>query len=390
MGIHAVSGLRRSSRRLLALCTASLVLVPMGQVPQSSAVAGTSSSAGYGATVGVSDTSEPSGVAPPLATALKGYAQSYVTDFTGSTLPSGWSKFNGVPGGDPGTRFTPSQVAVGNGELQLNAAHPSSAHEWVTGGTCQCALSQTYGAYFVRSRLTGPGPTVVELLWPAGGHPWPPEVDFNETSGGTSSTMATVHYGADNQVDHRLTRIDMTQWHTWGVIWSPTAITYLVDGHVWGVVAASGEIPQAPMTLDIQQQTWCSTGSACPTNSQSTLVDWATEYKPATLTPVKVAAPLTTIPISVGLSPPKLSSAVHGVAVTVYRHRAHTVIVSASAAQRHRKGPLSEATRVKTVKWLLEHDLHSLGGSTPHIFVRWSNSAASSNAPLKFLVTLWP
>ena len=26
----------------------------------------------------------------------------------------------------------------------------------------------------------------------------------------------------------------MTQWHTWGVIWTPTSITYTVDGSVWG------------------------------------------------------------------------------------------------------------------------------------------------------------
>ena len=241
--------------------------------------------------------SEPSGEAPPDPGAMPGYQQSYVNDFTGSSLPSGWGTFNGTPGSDPGTSWAPSHVVVSGGLLQLNAYQDSKYNnEWVTGGVCQCGVAQTYGAYFVRSKLTGAGPTQVELLWPTSG--WPPEIDFNETYGDTSGSMATLHYDSSNDQTQQTVSIDMTQWHTWGVIWTPTSVTYTVDGNVWGSVTVASEIPSQPMTLDIQQQAWCSSGFACPTSDQSTEVDWVAEYTAGSSSPVttttQASAPVTT------------------------------------------------------------------------------------------------
>ena len=229
-------------------------------------------------TTGIADGTEPSGMAPPATDALPGYSRTYVTDFGGSTLPSGWDIFTGVPGGDPGAQWASNHVTVANGMLQLNTFRDAAYNNsWVAGGVCQCGLGQTYRAYFVRSRLTGPGPTGVQLLWPVA-NVWPPEIDFNETGGTTGSTSATVHWSsANSQEQHNLT-IDMTQWHTWGVIWTPTSITYTVDGRVWGTVTNPAAIPNQAMTLDIDQQTWCQSGFACPTAPQSELVDWVAEY----------------------------------------------------------------------------------------------------------------
>lgn len=217
-------------------------------------------------------------MAPPATNAMPGYTQTYVNDFTGTSLPAGWSTFAGTPGGDPGSLWAASHVVVAGGLLQLNTVQdPAFGNNWVTGGVCQCGHSQTYGAYFVRSRTTGPGPTVVQLLWPAA-NVWPPEIDFNESDGTTGGTSATLHFGSSNSQDRRTVNIDMTQWHTWGVIWTSNSITYTVDGQVWGSVAVPSEIPNQAMTLDIDQQTWCSIGSACPTSPQSQLVDWTAEY----------------------------------------------------------------------------------------------------------------
>jgi beta-glucanase (GH16 family) len=233
--------------------------------------------------IGVANSSEPSGYAPPSADALTGFTQSYVSDFTGSTLGSDWDVYSGQPGGDPGAQFGgTSHIAVANGMLSLETYQdPNYGNEWVTGGLCQCGHSQTYGAYFVRSRMTGNGPTGVQLLWPAN-NSWPPEIDFNETGGTTNATSATVHWSTstvlNNQDQRNLNNINMTVWHTWGVIWTPTSITYTVDGTVWGQVANPSEIPSIPMTLDLQQQTWCSSGYACPTSAQSMQVDWVAEY----------------------------------------------------------------------------------------------------------------
>lgn len=228
--------------------------------------------------IGTPDSAEVSGMAPPASSALSGYSQSYVYDFSSATsLPSGWYDFTGQPGGDPGAQWASSHVVVGDGMLSLNTwQDPAYNDEWVAGGVCQCGLANTYGAYFVRSRVTGAGPTQVQLLWPTGS--WPPEIDFNETGGTTTGTSATVHFDSTNEQDQRTLTIDMTQWHTWGVIWTPTSITYTVDGQVWGTVTVASEIPDQPMTLDLDQQTWCQSGWACPTTPQSEQINWVAEY----------------------------------------------------------------------------------------------------------------
>ena len=209
---------------------------------------------------------------------MSGYALSYVTDFSGTDLPGGWETFSGKPGGDPGAQWASSHVTVGSGMLQLNTwKDPAYGNEWVAGGLCQCGLAQTYGSYFVRSRVTGAGPTGVQLLWPSA-KVWPPEVDFNESSGATDGTSATVHYTSPTTFDQRKLTIDMTQWHTWGVIWTPTSVTYTVDGRAWGTVAVASEIPNQAMTLDLTQQTWCASGWACPSTPQSMQVDWVAEF----------------------------------------------------------------------------------------------------------------
>jgi hypothetical protein len=228
--------------------------------------------------VGVADATEPSGMSPPTADALPGYTQSYVSDFSGATLPSGWDVFTGNPGGDAGAQWGAAHVTVDNGLLSLNTwKDPAYNNEWVTGGLCQCGVSRTYGAYFVRSRVTGPGPTQVELLWPASNH-WPPEIDFNESGGKTDGTSATLHFSSSNDQDQRVVSADLTQWHTWGVIWTPTSVTYTVDGKEWGSVHVASEISDVPMTLDLTQQTWCSSSFACPSAPQSMEIDWVAEY----------------------------------------------------------------------------------------------------------------
>jgi beta-glucanase (GH16 family) len=172
----------------------------------------------------------------------------------------------------------PSHAVVSGGLLQLNAFQdPAHNNQWVTGGVCQCGHPQLYGAWFVRSRVTGAGPTNVELLWPSNGT-WPPEIDFNETLGGATTTTSATIYSSG--VAHGNLSIDMTQWHTWGVIWTPSSVTYTVDGHVWASVTVPSEVPSIAMWLALQQQTWCSSGYACPSAPQSMDIDWVSEYSP--------------------------------------------------------------------------------------------------------------
>ena len=228
--------------------------------------------------IGVANANEPSGFAPPASNAVTGYSISYVADFSGRALPKGWNVFFGVPGGDPGGQFGQKHVVVANGMLQLNAwrDHQYKNH-WVTGGLCQCGLKKTYGAYFIRSRVTGTGPNEVELLWPFN-NKWPPEIDFNESAGSVTSSSSTIHWSAVNHIEQRHLSINMKQWHTWGLVWTPAAVTYIVDGQVWGRITNPNEITKTPMTLDLEQIALCSLHRECPTRPVSMQVDWVSEY----------------------------------------------------------------------------------------------------------------
>jgi hypothetical protein len=230
--------------------------------------------------VGTPDSAEPSGQGPPGSDALPGYTLTYETDFPGTKVPAGWNVYSGVPGGDPGGHFGATHVVVNDNTLQLNTFRdPLWGNRWVTGGLCQCGVSHTYGAYFVRSRATSGGASQVELLWPQN-NVWPPELDFNENDGYAMKTSSSVHVGPQNVTYRRWVNINMTQWHTWGVIWTPTETTYTVDGRVWGTITASADIPKVPMTLDFEQIQQCEENRECPTTPETLYINWVAEYSP--------------------------------------------------------------------------------------------------------------
>jgi hypothetical protein len=238
-------------------------------------------------------------MAPPGPNDLAGYTQTYVNDFTASGIPTGWFVFSGIPGGDPGGHFGAQHVQIGGGLLRLNAWRDANyQNRWVTGGICQCGLSRVYGAYFARSRETGPGPNEVQLLWPVT-NIWPPEIDFNETGASDVKTTETVHYGAQNTMDHGNIQLNMLKWHTWGVIWTATTVTFLVDGRVWARDSKPANIPIVPMDLNFEQRAMCSVGRECPKSNVSMLVDWVAEYVPTALlstTTTTTTSTTTTIP----------------------------------------------------------------------------------------------
>lgn len=232
--------------------------------------------------VGVADPSEPSGMAPPTSGAIAGFKEVYYNDFTASGIPAGWYVFTGVPSDDPGAHFGRAHTVVNGGLLELNTwRDPNFNNDWVTGGICQCGHAQIYGAYFVRSRITGSGPNEVELLWPAS-NKWPPEIDFNETGGAMNLTSATVHFGANNSIEQSHLRIDLSKWHTFGVVWTKSTIVYTVDGRPWGHTSFAAESPQVPMTLDLEQRTSCHVHAQCPHFPVSLKVDWVVDYSAST------------------------------------------------------------------------------------------------------------
>ncbi len=229
---------------------------------------------------GVFDLNEPSDLAPPGPNALPGYTRLYVNDFK-RPLGNEWFYFRGVPGGDPSGRFDRYHVVVSKGMLKIGTwKDPRFGNNWVTGGVSLSKVPFKYGAVFVRSRETVPGPDTVELLWPQNNQ-WPPEIDFDEAGDNPYKEMWFDHYNNASSQSFGSKSIDITHWHTWGVIWTPSSVTMLVDGQVWGQVTSWAQIPNLPMTLDLQTQSWCGiAGQPCPYADSVFQIDWVEVYTP--------------------------------------------------------------------------------------------------------------
>ena len=222
------------------------------------------------------------GSSPPGSVA--GWRLTYSTDFPGNSLPSGWDAYTGEPGGDPQGNWEPSNVSVGGGALHLMAT--SSAQ----GGVAYYGNPQTYGMYLVRMKGDNePGLSInnLAILWPSQQGVWPPEVDFFQDTGGSrQSFSASLHVGPDGNGDccviaSPTQNSDGTAWHTYGVQWTPSAITYTIDGQVWASVSSSSlsspaQWPTIPMNLTLQSQ---NQDSAQPSGTIETMtVAWVAEY----------------------------------------------------------------------------------------------------------------
>jgi hypothetical protein len=228
---------------------------------------------------------EPSKVLPLGPHAIRGYTRTYCNDFSGAVLPKGWDTFAGQPKGDPDSVFERWHVRVRAGILRINTYRdPLLKWKWVTGGVCQCGLARTYGAYYVRSRITAAGASAIALLWPRN-NAWPPEIDFLETWQQPTSSTSTLHYPIPgNPGDHKVqkkVKINMTAWHTWGVTWTPREIKFTVGTYTYWTISDPAEIPRIGMTLDLQQESWCGVFiGGCPVHASSFLVDWVAEFVP--------------------------------------------------------------------------------------------------------------
>jgi Glycosyl hydrolases family 16 len=255
--------------------TAPSGTAPSGTAPSSAAPSGSASAAPSSAAPS-GGASAPSGAGVPGN--LPGWQLTYSTNFPGNSLPSKWGAYSGQPGGDPDGNWNPANVAVSGGELHFYASNGS------TGGVSFFGNPQTYGMYQVRMKGDSePGINISDilLLWPAS-NVWPPEIDFFEDGGGDRSEFqATVHAGPDgddsNQV-HVGVNNNATQWHTYGVEWTPSTITFTVDGQSVGSVSQSdtGSWPNIPMNLDLQSQ---NLGPSQPANGTETMtVAWVAEY----------------------------------------------------------------------------------------------------------------
>ncbi len=222
---------------------------------------------------------------------LPGWRQVFTDNFNGNRLnQSKWRLYWGRPGGDAAGWFDPRHVTVSHGLLVISAYRDRrDGGRWATGGLSSSpGLTQTYGKYLVRFRMDpGIGVGHAALLMPAN-NSWPPEVDFSEDNGsGRTGTLVTLHFGRnDTHWSTTLNGVNLTKWNTLGVQWTPGKLQFTINGRIWYTMAGS-VVPNIPMVLDLQTQTWPCTGTwgRCPTartpKKVNMYVDWVAAYAPA-------------------------------------------------------------------------------------------------------------
>jgi hypothetical protein len=238
---------------------------------------------------------DPSGENP--LTTVSGFTLKYTQDFNSGSIPPQWDAYSGAPGGVSlnVADWVPSMCTFSGGEAHFAAMGVDSCGLEYYGG------AQEYGAWFARlkgdSEPSGMLFSNIFLLWPANNQ-WPPEIDIYEDNGYRSNTRATLinnvgsvcgsaptfqclqPYEQSNGPGGGITN-DGTQWHTYGVEWTPSGVTWLIDGHVIyrapaGEVKSPAQQPALPMYMAVQSQNM--QGAGTPAQRETMTVDWVEEF----------------------------------------------------------------------------------------------------------------
>ncbi len=239
-------------------------------------VALTTAGVGVGPQLALADNS-PSGQGPPSSGDANWHLLS-VDDFTGNSLDNNWAVFNAAKGRH---NWQAQQTSVGGGMLDLTVSKDKSG-QWAAGAVSN-RFNQKYGKYLVRARLDAAwGTRAIAMLWPQKGTP-PAEIDFFEIGASdvqrTTATQ-TLHYAPNNQQVHSNYPCTCTNWHTFGVEWTPNKLVYTMDGSVEQVIV-SPNVTSQPMHLSLSS----AIGALYPPNASTPnrvdyQVDWIAIFAP--------------------------------------------------------------------------------------------------------------
>ncbi len=185
-----------------------------------------------------------------------------------TAYPDGWGDTSGL-----GT-YAPSRVlSVEDGALvfDLRAEDGEYLGAALTAGD---TYGQQFGRFSIRWRADPvPGFGLAFLLWPDSER-WPDdgEIDFPEGWLDGSITATAHHADPAGGRDRFDTGVSMTDWHVTTVEWTPSAVTFSLDGRVVGT--STTDVPQHPMHLVLQAGTNGS-GTPPPDDARGRIqVDW--------------------------------------------------------------------------------------------------------------------
>lgn len=203
-------------------------------------------------------------------------------EFNGASLDTAkWDVYDGPGNAGNGTR-SPAAVTEHDGLLTINGSADA-----VSGGLSDLA-PQRYGRWEVRMR-TAPEPGAsglpyhpVLLLWPADGGGGVTaggtggELDFAEADTGSGLMTAHMHPPSGGKQQQYTRPLDLAQWHTYAIQWTPTTISGWIDGTPWYSTSTPALQPGGPMNLAIQLDANEPSGLVPATMD----VDWVHIYPP--------------------------------------------------------------------------------------------------------------
>jgi beta-glucanase (GH16 family) len=259
-------------------------------------------------------------VAPPDSYPPAGYSPTFVSTFTGSHLDTSLWNYRQT------SQSNDSNVSVSGGELHINMERvsTSTALNGYRGGGISSKRYFGYGYYeiraFVPSGIVGWHPAFWTQIWD--GHQAQPvyDTDFTELDvfenqptsvGGVKTTYldggdltwASNGQGGDVELTHSArdkwqptasSANPIGSWHTFGLLYTQTALTYYLDGVQVGSPLPNTSLPNSPMSMwitDIPTNAADLDSTQPVGHSYGTFdVDWVAYYAPGGTTPATTPA----------------------------------------------------------------------------------------------------
>ncbi|AGL16419.1 BTAD domain-containing putative transcriptional regulator [Actinoplanes sp. N902-109] len=186
---------------------------------------------------------------------------SVTEEFSGNQLPPGqW--FAHETQGENGSAWSPSNVRVNDGELQIiGTGRSPTGRGNMAGSVCWCnegGIVRAYGVWKVRAKFdVGAGYAPVVGLYPDAepGTPGWGFLTMARLDGGDRRTVYPVIGGGDRTVNGTPVTGDFTAWNTFAIEWRPDFVTVsLNDTVILDTRKAAGHIaiPTVPMFLYAQ------------------------------------------------------------------------------------------------------------------------------------------
>lgn len=158
--------------------------------------------------------------------------------------------------------YLPSQAQVSNGALHLVATETPTIG-WNSSGapvtypyasgmvTTFSSFHFTYGYIQIVARIPGGTGTWPALWLLPENESWPPEIDIMENYGSIHVVRDTVHWESPNGPEYQTFAVTSPNnltvgWHTYGLLWTPTSLTWYLDGNAVANYSGSN-VPNQPM-----------------------------------------------------------------------------------------------------------------------------------------------